>query len=360
MTTEVFVHLVVMVLLVATAWLLPLLTPRTVPFGVRVPDDRVADPVVLREIGRYRAWVLTGGVLITLAGGALVLAVGTLADLVAVVLLLGGWYAAYYRANRAITAMKSEQNWFGGLRQSVSADTTLRSEPPRFPWEWAALPVVVVAATVVAGVLRYPSLPAVMAVHYGPNGADRFAPKSVGSVFTLVFIQAALTVLLLGISFAAFRARADIDPARPTASAHWHRENVVRLSRALLVLTTLVDFGMGATAWLIWSGSPSPAGVLATALVPVLVGVAVLIFAVYQGRQTQPAGEGGGSAHRDDDSYWRGGVFYINREDRSWFVPRRFGVGWTVNLGNPSAVITSIVSVAAIVLLGVFVPLMLR
>ena len=38
---------------------------------------------------------------------------------------------------------------------------------------------------------------------------------------------------------------------------------------------------------------------------------------------------------RDDERYWYGGVFYNNPDDPAIFVPKRFGLGWTVNLGNP-------------------------
>lgn len=37
---------------------------------------------------------------------------------------------------------------------------------------------------------------------------------------------------------------------------------------------------------------------------------------------------------RDDEQYWRGGTFYNNPDDPAVFVPRRFGLGWTVNFGN--------------------------
>lgn len=37
----------------------------------------------------------------------------------------------------------------------------------------------------------------------------------------------------------------------------------------------------------------------------------------------------------DDDANWWLGVFYVDREDPSVVVPRRFGVGWAMNWGNP-------------------------
>ena len=39
-----------------------------------------------------------------------------------------------------------------------------------------------------------------------------------------------------------------------------------------------------------------------------------------------------------DNSYWRLGIFYVNREDPSILVEERFGIGYTTNWGNWKAV----------------------
>ena len=43
----------------------------------------------------------------------------------------------------------------------------------------------------------------------------------------------------------------------------------------------------------------------------------------------------GGITDYDDDKYWKAGIFYVNKEDPSIFVEKRFGVGWTINFGHP-------------------------
>lgn len=48
----------------------------------------------------------------------------------------------------------------------------------------------------------------------------------------------------------------------------------------------------------------------------------------------------------DDDLHWIGGIIYINRDDPAIMVPKRFGVGWTVNLARPSVIIGTIVLLA--------------
>ena len=44
-----------------------------------------------------------------------------------------------------------------------------------------------------------------------------------------------------------------------------------------------------------------------------------------------------GAVFRDDDRYWYGGFFYNNPDDPAVFVPKRFGLGWTLNFGHPQA-----------------------
>jgi uncharacterized membrane protein len=45
----------------------------------------------------------------------------------------------------------------------------------------------------------------------------------------------------------------------------------------------------------------------------------------------------------DDDHYWKGGLVYVNRRDPALLVPKRFGVGWTINLGHPAGVAIGVV-----------------
>jgi uncharacterized membrane protein len=38
---------------------------------------------------------------------------------------------------------------------------------------------------------------------------------------------------------------------------------------------------------------------------------------------------------RDDNRYWYRDIFYNNPDDPEVFVPKRYGLGWTVNFGHP-------------------------
>ncbi len=59
----------------------------------------------------------------------------------------------------------------------------------------------------------------------------------------------------------------------------------------------------------------------------------------------------------DDDQYWYAGVFYNNPDDPALFVPKRFGLGWTLNFGHPQAKLVLIGTLLLLLVLVLVPPL---
>ena len=95
------------------------------------------------------------------------------------------------------------------------------------------------------------------------------------------------------------------------------------------------------TGWIAAADLVSVSPVLVWVPVGVIVLVAVLasIMALRAPRR-QPT----------SDRFWRGRVFYVNPDDPALFVPKRFGIGYTINFAHPwsSAALAVIVLVAAV------------
>jgi uncharacterized membrane protein len=341
--------LLAMVTVLALA--LPVINSATVPFGVRVPPRNAADPVIVRQTRTYRKRVLASAVVVAAATAAVSAASGEALLLpLSVLVLVGTWYACFVLANHAIRAAKAAGGWFEGVRQATAAEAGpgagltpeagAEAQPQRapFPWPWLVPALAITAATLLIGVLRYPSMPGLLAVHYGADGVpDRLAAKSVGSAFSLVFVQCGLTALLAGVAAAVHRSRPDIDPAYPVSSARWHRRYTAQSVKALLGLVAMIDLGMLFSSLLMWTGTVSTWAPLAVVL-PVLAGVIVAAIVLARNNRVPDEGEPDtGLTHVDDDRFWRGGLVYVNRDDPALMVPRRFGLGWTLNFGNPGA-----------------------
>lgn len=73
-----------------------------------------------------------------------------------------------------------------------------------------------------------------------------------------------------------------------------------------------------------------------------LVGASLVILSVFGRPEKRPPEEG-----------WKG-IFYSNPEDPALLVPKRFGIGWTVNFGNPWSWV-----VLALILFAVALPFIL-
>jgi uncharacterized membrane protein len=66
-----------------------------------------------------------------------------------------------------------------------------------------------------------------------------------------------------------------------------------------------------------------------------------------------------GAVYRDDDRYWSAGFFYNNPDDPAVFVPKRYGLGWTVNFGHPMGklvLIGTLLLPLVLAILGVIFP----
>jgi uncharacterized membrane protein len=343
----VFMTVFPVLLIGVIAWMLPVVVPCSVPFGVRIPGARAKEPVIAQQRQIYRRGVAA----ITLAVATVVLATGDRPPLggLGVAAELVGALALFQVARRRIMAAKHREHWFGGLRQVVVTDTSLRTDPEPFPWRWAAPSIVLTAATVVIAILRYPHLPARLATHFDAAGhPDRFGSTSPASAFGPVAAQVLGTALLVGLAALVLRSKAQLDAEEPQTAGTRHRRFVSSGARALLLLaaclsvTTLLT---SMTAWkLIGLARPTGALVASMPLLGVVVVVAVLVRVGQSGSRLRiRASPGTGSArrttavNRDDDRYWWIGLLYLNRDDPSLLVPHRFGLGWTLNLARPTA-----------------------
>lgn len=302
--------------------LTPAITRPTVQFGVRVPPERISAPV-LRD--QRRAYYRRAAAIVVCCTAAAVALAGHGSPWLPKVVLLAeaaAEFGCFQRARREIVAVKNAERWFAGLRQTVVADTSWRTDPPRFPLRWLVPALAVIAATAAVGAVRAA----------GPRPA-------IGTVTGEVYVTALWTGLLLLF----FRARPEVEAADPAASVRRYRRFLGAFARAMLTLVALVDLTLllfALRAWHVYRpggigdalpAAPFIAGLLILGAVTVRAG---------QGGHRLPAGTLAGArtpaagVDRDDDRFWKGGLIYLNRDDPALMVGARFGVGFALNVGN--------------------------
>ncbi len=345
---------IVLVLVLAYAqWRMPDAVHPTLPFGVRVPADRLSEPVIAGTKRSYRIAIVPVAALAVVAS----ILLGN--DATAAGLIPVGFIALmfldYYAAHRALQKAKEQQRWYEGKREASVASTTARLAPKRYPTGLLLAAIAVVAATAALGILRYPHLPHVLATHFGANGQPNgWQTKTPFSAFSLVWLQVVLTTLFAVMAYFIPRTRQELSPGDPQASVQRHLRFQTAMANVILVLAGLMNITMLLASLTIWGVLPSGVTPL-VALLPVLVGVLYTLWVTLRlgqggSRIPVPAGEQTGYVSRDDDGYWLAGSLYVNRKDPAIFVQRRFGIGWTLNFGHPVSwlVLVGIVVLAAL------------
>lgn len=170
---------------------------------------------------------------------------------------------------------------------------------------WDLLPLAGLLALATLLAWRWPHLPAQVATHFDaagqPNG---WTPKP-----ALPFVILGMPTLLWGILGLASRSSARRQPALA---------GLLGPFRALFVLGIQIIFGdllLGGPGW----GTAFGVGCI-------LVGAVLMIQRALRLAQTLPP----------DDRY-RAGAFFYDAADPRIFVPKRLGLGWTLNFGRPAA-----------------------
>jgi uncharacterized membrane protein len=204
----------------------------------------------------------------------------------------------------------------------IAADRRSRRHLP-FPWLWTLPAVLLIGLALLTGAARYPALPNELPIHFDIHGrADSFVATTPFTALLPVVIQVLVTAVLVAAVGLVLRT-----PYAEHASDDEVKRRVRAAglaAQAMLVLATGVDLALFLLAQPVWLGRTTlPVGTLIGVGLSLVAGVgAVLAATVIGGR---PAA----------DDHWHG-AFYADRNDRRLFVPKRFGIGWTVNLGRPA------------------------
>lgn len=298
---------------------MPDLTRREIYFGVTVSGSvRETDEGRVVRRGYRRAVAIHGGIAAALAvaGGA----AGVTALLpLAMAWLIGGSLAAFLRARSRIQPHASPPSPVreAALGTSAGAGVPGGAVGQAGPFALLAL----AAALLVALADRLPG-----------DGLVQGLAALAGGALTVGL----LALLGHGLARQTHRVHAVGDAAqaerrfrRATLAVLLASEYLVAFTCALAVLAPL------------GGGAPEVVAVISSVLTAGFV-VAVVVVLVRMGQGGERLDARGGAAGRPVgdrtlDQYWRWGIFYVNRDDPALFIEKRFGIGYTINLGNPRA-----------------------
>jgi len=225
--------------------------------------------------------------------------------------------------------------------------------PTRLTWAAVAAIGGAVAASGAYLAWQYPTLPPLLAVHFGPhNTANGWQFKTWFRVMLPVIVQVALggvslviATLLLWRPHDRGASGGDMLAARVAAEAVALFTSIWTLFQAYAAVALV---GM----WRRETGGLGPAYLL-------VLNAGILLSVVVAVRAHLTFGQP--DARPDVPEHWRFRQLYLNRADPALFVPTRDGLRWTLNFGRPiTAIIMAITLTIGVVVPFIILRLLLR
>jgi uncharacterized membrane protein len=363
MTLAIFAAISLIILLIQAA--VPFLVKRTVVFGVTIPERHIREPLLAAFKKRYAAAVL----LLTLIGlGAYcfwvlgsspaeeqVVLVGTCIQLGIIAVSLSLYF--YFHA-RTVQAKKMNR-WYDNLKQIKIADLSIRTRDEMLPWHVFLLPILITAGIIGYTILKYDVLPDQIPTHWGINGEpDAFTAKTPVSAVSRPVFLLVMQIMILAIHSATKSSGVKLSATARQASRV--RQLMLRkytswllflVSLAVTVLFSFFQLNM------IHPDLFDQSIMVASPMIFLAATLAGTVFYAFRvGRCDKVAVELADEsvADYDEDAHWIGGILYFNRNDPSIFVEKRFGVGWTLNFGNPIGYLIVLIPLAIMLILTFF------
>lgn len=336
-------------MLAATPWIMP----PTECFTVSIPPSAQHDP---RIEGYRRSYALTMGICAALCAVGLAIALPRImgndpaspqaaflsSTIITIATLLpiavGFVLMLFYRAR--VQALKEAESWTASAQQAASL--VAEEVPQPISLAWNLLHAVLTLVMIAFALAMYDRFPARIPMNVDFSGnVSTYANKSVGVVLFPAIVVGFMGIIFTISHYFIIISKHPIDPAAPLSSALAYGRFARIQSQLMLVGGLLLSSAIGGAFYLSSLGIV-PMTVTASSLmvVVVLFVSAVAIISVKLGQSgARLAAElrSDDALARDDDSHWYLGTLYFNRDDPSIIVPKRFGIGWTINHARPAA-----------------------
>lgn len=348
--TIIIPHIITILILFLVGLFMPYLTRKEIVFGVRIPQG-LRDHAEIERIKKVytRNYLLSVGLPSLFFIILLVIRPDPIIILISIFVLIALLLGNYYLCHRSLKKIKADNQWTEGYKETSVMDIGYRPEKSLVsPW-WFSIPLVLILIQIIIVLNHYDSIPEIMPIHYNFHGnPDNWAKKS----YRLVLMSPAIEILVTAFLFFVYKM---IGWSKQQLSAENPEESKIRNQifrrrwSGFIVFTSVIIilsfFSMQVSMLKLLDIGFQGMFIALAVISPMLIIVVACWLAFTTGQSgsriklDEKSESQNDKIDRDDDKHWILGIIYYNPDDPSLFVEHRFGVGWTINVGNRKAVL---------------------
>ena len=331
----------------------PYINRRDIPFGVSIPVTDKTKEVVNAQKKSY---------LFINLGIAIIINIGIFLYgqfkpnipeeklvylcIVSLFIMLGISLVTYVLKHNELKKYKQTLSLEMKQTKKIVVDLSFRDEKLIFPTSYlVGINLAFVLVTVLLTVFNYQNIPDKLVTQWDFNmNPTTITEKTWGSVMMIPAMQVFITIVMAISNQAYLSAKQQIDGKNPTASSTKSKKFRRQSSLLNLVISILTQLLFVSIQLVTVFESISPKVVMILSLVfTILIIGLVLWFSLYYGQSgdrlktieiNEEEAPKGNIITGDDDENWKLGMFYFNKQDPSFWVEKRMGVGMTFNLAK--------------------------
>ncbi|MGF2144775.1 DUF1648 domain-containing protein [Vagococcus fluvialis] len=331
----------------------PYINRRDIPFGVSIPVTDKTKEVVNAQKKSY---------LFINLGIAIIINIGIFLYgqfkpnipeeklvylcIVSLFIMLGISLVSYVLKHNELKKYKQTLSLEMKQTKKIVVDLSFRDEKLIFPTSYlVGINLAFVLVTVLLTVFNYQNIPDKLVTQWDFNmNPTTITEKTWGSVMMIPAMQVFITIVMAISNQAYLSAKQQIDGKNSTASSTKSKKFRRQSSLLNLVISILTQLLFVAIQLVTVFESISPKVVMILSLVfTILIIGLVLWFSLYYGQSgdrlktiaiNEEEAPKGNIVTGDDDENWKLGMFYFNKQDPSFWVEKRMGVGMTFNLAK--------------------------
>lgn len=219
------------------------------------------------------------------------------------------------------------------------------------------IPLILTVVSILYSFLNYSALPEMLPTHWNLLGeADNWQIKSPLNLAMQSLMQLLLFGILYYVSDQLFTTRGKLDATHYEASKKAFINYLKGMGYSLYVITFSINLTFILTTFSMVKGTSLGMGLIFLGLILPLAASVYLLMAWFRYRKNTASHTS--YSPENKESHWIWGSFYYNPNDPSLFVEKRYGIGWTINLGTLAGKVIMIITLLFIIG-SIFLPLVL-
>ncbi|MCC5911075.1 MAG: DUF1648 domain-containing protein [Clostridiaceae bacterium] len=345
--------------LLLIGFFMPNFTKKTLLFGIVIPEEVSKNEEVIKLEKIYKRNYGLSAVLVSVVINIISIKTQNVHLLSwGIMILILIMTANYVYVHNKAKLLKKEKGWTIDKKQVVVVNTSHHHKQSYLSPHWFWIPISIMLFTFVFTMIQYPHLPEEIPIRFDYSGeAIGYSTKSFFSGFGLPLTQLGITILFYFIYRMIKGVKPSIQASRPKVSLQ--QNQIAKYYWAIYLLGTLVvlqlHFSYIQLNVLQVINPAAPVNLLIHAFAIAIPMLGAILVAVKTGQsgsriKVELSEEADTNViDREDDRFWKWGMFYYNPEDPSLMIEKRFGIGWTINCGRPIGMAITIIILVVLV-----------